>query len=200
MQLEGLLMTALVATAMLAAGAQAAKAASGSPRSVDYRRLVSRADLSFDHTFDISDEGLPIGNGTMGSLIWTAPHALKFQINRVDVYANGCETNSFFRRDHDYAYACGLLDIELVDFGQEVFPKEGTRQHLAVYDGLATIAGAGVTTESTAWQKGDVFAVRIDDKRQSPGTIRAKLQTMRPRSPLTSSRQKLGASAVVAQR
>jgi len=165
------------------AGAAPAKApAYESPLSVDYRRLVARADLSFDHTFDISDDGLPIGNGTMGSLIWTSPHALKFQINRVDVYANGCETNSFFRRDHDYAYACGLLDIEMVDFGKEAFPKNATRQHLAVYDGLATIAGAGVTTESMAWQKGDVFAVRIDDKRRIPGTIRAKLQTMRPRA------------------
>ena len=183
MQFEGLLTAGLAIVAVATAIAtKVSFAASGSPLSVDYRRLVSRADLSFDHTFDISDEGLPIGNGTMGSLIWTSPHALKFQINRVDVYANGCETNSFFRRDHDYAYACGLLDIELVDFGEEVFPKEGTRQHLAVYDGLATIAGAGVTTESTAWQKGDVFAVRIDDRRQSPGTIRAKLQTMRPRT------------------
>ncbi len=40
----------------------------------------------------------------MGSLIWASPYALKFQINRVDVYANGCETNSFYRRHHDYAW------------------------------------------------------------------------------------------------
>jgi hypothetical protein len=165
----------------LAAWAQAAPAAHGSPLTVDYRRLVSRADLSFDSTFDISDNGLPIGNGTMGSLIWTSPHALKFQINRVDVYPNGCQTNSFFIRDHDYSYGCGFVDIEMVDFGKEVFPKDGTRQRLAVYNGLATVAGDGVETESTAWQKGDVFAVRIDDRRRIPGTIRARLRTMRPR-------------------
>jgi len=183
MQFQGLLTAVLVIVAVaLGAGTKAALAAPGSPLNVDYRRLVSRADLSFDHTFDISDNGLPIGNGTMGSLIWTSPHALKFQINRVDVYPNGCETNSFFIRDYDYSYGCGFLDIEMVDFGKEVFPKDGTRQHLAVYNGLATIAGDGVTTESTAWQKGDVFAVRIDDRRQTPGTIRARLQTMRPRA------------------
>ena len=188
MQFEALSISTIALTCLLVVGGQVSHAApaeksptTDSPFSVDCRRLVSRADLSFDHTFDLSDEGPPIGNGTMGSLIWTSPHSLKFQINRVDVYANGCETNSFFRRDHDYAYACGLLDIEMVDFGKEVFPKDGTRQHLAVYDGLATIAGDGVTTESTAWQKGDVFAVRIDDQRQVPSTIRAKLQTMRPR-------------------
>jgi len=150
--------------------------------SVDYPRLVARSDLKFDKTFDISDHGLPIGGGTMGSLIWTSPNALKFQINRSDVYANGCETNSFYRRHHDYAYGCGFVDIELVDFGSEVFPKSGTRQHLSVYDGVATIAGADVTTESTAWQGGDVFAVRVDDRRAAPGAIRAKLRTMRPRA------------------
>jgi len=149
---------------------------------VDYQRLVARADLRFDKTFDISDHGLPIGSGTMGSLIWTSPNALKFQINRSDVYANGCETNSFYRRHHDYAYGCGFVDIELVDFGAEVFPQSGTRQHLSVYDGLATISGADVTTESTAWQGGDVFAVRVDDRRAAPSAIRAKLRTMRPRA------------------
>ena len=156
--------------------------ADGSQLTVDYPRLVSRADLRFDSAFEISDHGLPIGTGTMGSLIWTSPHALKFQINRADVYANGCETNSFYRRHHDYAYGCGFVDIELLDFGREVFPREGTGQHLSVYDGLATIAGPDVTTESTAWQGGDVFAVRVDDRRATPSTIRAKLRTMRPRA------------------
>ena len=82
----------------------AAGHASTSLLTVDHRGLASRADLRFDSTFDLSDEGLPIGNGTMGSLVWTSPYGLKLQINRVDVYANGCETNSFFRRHHDHAY------------------------------------------------------------------------------------------------
>ena len=148
---------------------------------VDHRELVSRADLRFDSPLDLSDHGLPIGGGTMGSLIWTSPHALKFQINRADVYTNNCRTNSFFRRHHDYAYGCGFVDIELVDFGEEVFSAADTREHLAVYDGVATIVGAGVSTESTAWQCGDVFAVRVDDRRETPCTIRATLRTMRPR-------------------
>lgn len=181
-QLEGFLTIALaVIAAALAASAEAGPAATASPMDVDYRKLVSRADLSFNTPFDISDNGLPIGNGTMGSLIWSSPCALKYQINRVDVFPNGCETNSFFRRAHDYSYGCGFVDIEMVDFGDEVFTADATRQHLAVYDGLASIAGKGVATESVAWQKGDVFAVRIDDRRESQSTIRARLRTMRPR-------------------
>jgi hypothetical protein len=31
------------------------------------------------------EEGMPLGNGRRGSLAWTSPTALKFQINRVDV-------------------------------------------------------------------------------------------------------------------
>ncbi|MHC4240457.1 MAG: glycosyl hydrolase family 95 catalytic domain-containing protein, partial [Planctomycetota bacterium] len=69
--------------------------------SVDYRNLVSRADLTYDKPVPRREEGLPVGNGTMGSLVWTSPSALKFQINRVDVYANNSYTNSFNRRDWD---------------------------------------------------------------------------------------------------
>ena len=30
---------------------------------------------------------MPVGNGRTGSLVWTTPSALHFQINRVDVFA-----------------------------------------------------------------------------------------------------------------
>jgi hypothetical protein len=91
--------------------------------SVNYRNLVSRADLTYDKPVARSEEGLPVGNGRMGSLVWTSPSALKFQINRVDVYANNSYTNSFNRRDWDYAYGCGYVDVDFVDFGGDVFPE-----------------------------------------------------------------------------
>ena len=61
---------------------------------VDYRSLVSRADLDCNEPVSRSEEGMPVGNGRMGSLVWTTPTALKFQINRVDVFAQNCETDS----------------------------------------------------------------------------------------------------------
>lgn len=51
----------------------------------------------------------------MGSLVWTAPSALKLQINRVDVFAADATTTSFPRADSDYASGCGYVDINLVD-------------------------------------------------------------------------------------
>ena len=147
--------------------------------SVNYRNLVSRADLTYDKPVPRSEEGLPVGNGTMGSLVWTSPSALKFQINRVDVYANNSYTNSFNRRDWDYAFGCGYVDIDFVDFGKDVFPDERTIQHLSVYDALVSVEGKGVSARMLAWHAQDVMAVEITDNRKKPTTINANLRMLR---------------------
>jgi hypothetical protein len=68
---------------------------------VDHGALVSRADLDYDQPVSRSEEGMPLGNGWMGSLVWTVPTALKLQINRVDVFGSNCATNSFPERNTD---------------------------------------------------------------------------------------------------
>ena len=146
---------------------------------VNYKNLVSRADLTYDKPVPRSEEGLPVGNGRMGSLVWTSPSALKFQINRVDVYASNSYTNSFNRRDWDYAYGCGYVDIDFVDFGQDVFPDDHTLQHLSVYEALATVEGKGVKAEIIAWHKRDVMAIKVTDRRKKPTTIKANLRMLR---------------------
>jgi hypothetical protein len=147
--------------------------------SVDYGALVARADLTYEKPVVRSEEGLPIGNGTMGSLVWTSPSAMKFQINRVDVYANNSYTNSFNRRDWDYAYGCGYVDIDFVDFGDDVFGNERTPQHLSVYDALATVKGQGVTARILAWHRRDVMAIEVTDRRKRPSPIKANLRMLR---------------------
>jgi hypothetical protein len=64
----------------------------------ELRALVSQGDLVYEKPVSRSEEGIPIGNGRMGTLVWTAPTSLRFQINRVDVYANNSATNSFIER------------------------------------------------------------------------------------------------------
>ena len=44
------------------------------------RAVVSRADLLYNAPVARSEEGIPIGNGRMGTLVWTTPSALKFQL------------------------------------------------------------------------------------------------------------------------
>src|SRR5689334_22543068 len=98
---------------------------------VDYRRLVSRADLDYTTPAARSEEGMPVGNGQMGSLVWTSPSAMKFQINRVDVFAEDARSVSFPQADSDYASGCGYVDINLVDAGDDVFTGKEFNQHLS---------------------------------------------------------------------
>src|SRR5262247_2173847 len=146
---------------------------------VNYRKLLERADLSYDRPAARSEEGIPVGNGRMGSLVWTAPDALKFQINRVDVYGNDCHTDSFFERHSDYAGGCGFVDIEFGDLGEEVFPTTGFSQRLSVYDGLLELKGKGVTARVIAWPAKDVMAVEIDDRRKAPEPVKINLRMLR---------------------
>ena len=71
-------------------------------QSADIKTIVNRADLYIEGTVKRSEGGLPIGNGRMGTLVWTSPSALKMQVNRADVFANNSYSNSFNERHYDY--------------------------------------------------------------------------------------------------
>src|SRR5215813_9783134 len=146
---------------------------------VDYRKLVSRADLTYDTPAARSEEGMPIGNGRMGSLVWTTPSALKFQINRMDVFGADSTTVSFPQADSDYASGCGYVDINLVDAGDDVFAGKDFNQHLSVYDGQMTAKGKSVTTRALAGPQRDVMAVEIDDQRSQPAAVNVDLRMLR---------------------
>ena len=61
---------------------------------IDLGRHVSHADITYITPATRTEAGLPIGNGTMGTLMWTTPNAMHMQINRVDVFANDCTTRA----------------------------------------------------------------------------------------------------------
>jgi hypothetical protein len=122
----------------------------------DVRRLISDSDLVYAQPAARSEEGIPVGNGRMGSLVWTTLSQLRFQINRADVYANNCATNSFFERHNDYCGGCAYLDIE---FGGQAFPEPGFKQHLSVYDGALAVEGDGLSLRVLAWPTQDVIAI-----------------------------------------
>jgi hypothetical protein len=162
----------------------ASSAAAAEPLRVDLPALVARADLDYDHPASRSEEGMPVGNGRMGSLVWTTPSALHFQVNRVDLFALDDTSVSFPRADTDYASGAGYVDINLVDYGDDVFaggagPGGRFRQHLALYDGVMTAEGRGVTARVLAWPKGDVLAVEIEDRRAQPSAVSVDLRMLR---------------------
>jgi hypothetical protein len=166
---------AFLGAAVAASAAQAQPRAATAP---DLRALISESDLIYERPVPRSEEGIPIGNGTMGTLVWTTPNELRFQINRVDVYANNSATNSFFERHNDYCGGCGFVEIDFGAFS-EPFPESGFRQHLSVYDGLLTIEGAGVTARILAAPAYDVMAIEIDDRRRSSVPVEIHLRMLR---------------------
>ncbi|HEX5170336.1 MAG TPA: DUF5703 domain-containing protein, partial [Cyclobacteriaceae bacterium] len=145
---------------------------------VSYERLVSRADLTYTSPVVKSEEGIPIGNGTMGSLIWTTPTALHFQINRVDIFANNASTNNFYERHTDYCGGAGYVDIDF-SAGEDVFASPQFRQHLSCYDGKVISDGNGVRTKAIAWMQDDVMAIEVEDNRSNPTPIFIHLRALR---------------------
>src|SRR5688572_22185094 len=159
-----------------------ARATTPPPRlfSVDYKSLVSRADLRYDTPCTRSDDGMPIGNGRMGSLAWTTPNAPRFQVNRNDVFATDSRTHSFRRAHTDYAAGVAYVDVQVGDgVGPDVFAGKSFSQHLGVYDGVMTAAGEGLTMRVIAWHAKDVFAIEVDDRRKQPTPIHVDLRMLR---------------------
>jgi hypothetical protein len=143
---------------------------------IDFRKLVSNADLIYQEPVTRSEAGQPIGNGRMGSLVWTIPSQIKLQINRVDVFANNSSTNNFYERNTDYCGGVGYVDF---DFGNEVFTSPDFRQHLSCYDGLTTVHGKSVNAEFFVWNEQDVMVARIHDQRVDPSSILINLRMLR---------------------
>jgi hypothetical protein len=166
-----------LATGLAAGAAAAAPPADTVPASltdVDFRKLISRSDLLYEKPVPRSEEGIPIGNGRMGSLVWTTPTELRFQINRADVYANNSATNSFFERHNDYCGGCAYLDLDFSGAAEDPFPESGFPQRLSVYDGRLTINGKGATARVLGWPAGDVMAVAVEGRRE-PVTARLRM-------------------------
>ncbi|HEX5554185.1 MAG TPA: DUF5703 domain-containing protein [Chitinophagaceae bacterium] len=138
--------------------------------------LVSRADLIYHQPVTRSEAGLPVGNGRMGSLVWTSPSALRLQINRVDIFGNNSASNNFYQRNTDYCGGAGFVDV---DFGREVFTGKDFGQKLSCYDGLVTVEGKEVKAQVLTWNKQDVMAIRVDDKRTGARYVNIDLRMLR---------------------
>ncbi|HUP41513.1 MAG TPA: M2 family metallopeptidase [Vicinamibacterales bacterium] len=126
------------------------------------RALVSRADLIYTAPVAQSEEGIPIGNGRIGTVVWTTPRGLKFQINRVDVQP----INRY-------------VDLELAGARADVFTTAGTHQRLSIYEGILDVKAAGVNARLVVWPERDVIAIEVEDRRPVPEPIQINMHTQR---------------------
>ncbi|MDR2146826.1 MAG: glycoside hydrolase family 95 protein [Tannerella sp.] len=145
---------------------------------VDFRALISKSDLIYDTPVSTGEEGMPVGNGVTGTLVWTTPSALRYQLNRVDVFANDESSNNFAQRHSDYCGGTGFLDIDFPGY-DEVFSGNGFRQQLSCYEAMTTTDGKQVKTETFVWSDGDIMAVKIQDNRNGMPVV-IRLRTLRP--------------------
>ena len=144
---------------------------------VDDRALISRSDLIYDSPPEVSIEGIPIGNGRMGTNVWTTSSSVRFQINRNDI----CSTDRNHAGSHgccvDYRGPCARVEI---DAGGPVFEAGPmSRQQLSLYDAECAIAGEGVKVRCFVSSARDLLALEIDDDREKPLDIRVTVSMWR---------------------
>lgn len=124
-------------TALLLAPLAACHAAAAA----NQQQLISQSDLIYEHPAATPVAGQPIGNGRMGTLVWTRPGAVHFQINRNDVFA--------VNRNHAGAQfgptdICGGCAGVVLDVGPTPFAAgPAFRQRLSLDDAEAQMAGRG---------------------------------------------------------
>jgi len=135
---------------------------------INYQSLVSSGDVNHTGIITTSRNGLPMGTGSMGSLVWSNnDHSLNFQINRVDVFGWNSAATGSLDGHNDNGYGCGFVNVDLG--GNPLTPS--TSQHLTLYDGKLVIQGNGVNVEVIGDTNSDVFALEINDERSSPSPI-----------------------------
>ncbi|MBO9635039.1 MAG: glycoside hydrolase, partial [Chitinophagaceae bacterium] len=142
----------------------------------DYRSIVQRSDLHYTSPVTRSEDGMPTGNGKMGSLVWTIPSALKFQINRVDVFGNNSSSHNFFERHTDYCNGVGAVSI---DFGTPVFNATHFTQHLDCYDAMVKVKGEGLESDIFTWAEGDIMTITVKDNRKMKLPVQVFLSSLR---------------------
>ncbi|MEE2834177.1 MAG: DUF5703 domain-containing protein [Candidatus Latescibacterota bacterium] len=143
----------------------------------DHRALVSRSDLIYRSPVEAPIEGLPIGNGRMGTLVWTTPDAIHFQINRGDVFAvNGEHVGGQFGPT-DYCGGCARVSVRL---GGEPFRcGETFYQRLSLYDAEVSLAGEGVRARCFVSSVSDALVLEVDDQRVDSQSVRVAVSLWR---------------------
>ena len=142
----------------------------------DHRALVSRADLVYRQPVEHGRQGHPIGNGRMGTMVWTTPAAVRLQINRSDVFAVNGNHKGEKAGPADYWGGCAWVSL---DVGGEVFQGDAFTQHLSLFDAEEVIEGDGVQVRCFVASGSDVLALEIDDRRPEPRPLQVDLAMWR---------------------
>ncbi len=146
---------------------------------VDVKALISRSNLHYLSPVEKSVEGQPIGNGRMGTMVWTTPSAIHFQINRAGVFAvnrNHIGKESFPRfTDQDTVDVCGACAQITLDVGGTAFAGKSFKQDLSLYEAECQLSGAEIQARCFVSAMSDVLVLEIEDNRSAPAPIQLTL-------------------------
>lgn len=151
---------------------------------VDYRSLVERADLYYCGLTPQHYQGMPVGNGVTGSMVWVQSGTIGMQVNRVDVFATNSATEAAnwdmdapdYMGVHEYCGGCAGVSL---DFQEDIF-NNTTKQILHMYDGALQILGKEVSAELIVWSDTDAFVYKVTDRRLLKTQTRITLKMLRP--------------------
>ena len=79
----------------------------------DHAALLSRADLIYRQPVEHGRQGQPIGNGRMGTMVWTTPETVRFRINRSDVFAVNKDHKGDKYGPTDYWGGCARISVDV---------------------------------------------------------------------------------------
>lgn len=157
-----------------------------SRRTIRFSKPVNRLwqsdayKISRDRPIVASHQGLPIGTGRMGAMVWTLEDRVCLCVNHVNLYAMDGTSQSFFQRNTDYCGGCGLVDIVLSSENGVPFPAAPFYRELDLDTGRVRIKGAGVTVEAVACPDRDIFALRVRCERGRDEPVSVRLRMLRP--------------------
>ena len=152
---------------------------------VDFRALIGRADLIYELPVEHPVQGQPIGNGRTGTMVWTTPGAIHFQINRSDLFSVDKHHAGDYADAADHCCACAQVTVEV---GGTPFAADapGFSQRLSLYEAECAIRGGDLTARcfvaagDELSQSTDVLVVEIEDGRADPQPIQVTLSMWRP--------------------
>ena len=145
---------------------------------LDYRSIISRADLICCRPAETPLEGQPIGNGVMGTFVWTTPGAIRMQINRCDVFAVNKTHDGPQAGPTDYCGGCARVTVDVG--GRPFQAGEAFAQRLSLYDAECTMEGNRVCVRCIVSSAANILALEVDDQRPNPQSICLTLSMWRP--------------------
>ncbi len=151
------------------------------PAAPDLSECVAAANLKYDGFAAKQEHGMPLGNGSMGGLVWLhdsgpGQSRIDLQINRTDIFGFN-SYSGLANMHHDYCGACGKLAIL---FEGTPFPESGTGQVLDLYRGEMRATGRDIELCAFASMDHDCLVIMLDDRRAEPRDICVDLGMIRP--------------------